>query len=45
MPYVSIVTPVYRAELGWAPTAFFEEELRHTLRWVASARVVGTGLS
>jgi len=34
-----------RAELGWAPTTSFEEGLRRTLRWVASARVVGAGPS
>jgi len=31
-----------RAELGWAPATPFEEGLRRTLRWVASAPFVGT---
>jgi len=32
-----------RAELGWAPATTFEEGLRRTLRWVASAQNTGTG--
>jgi UDP-glucose 4-epimerase len=32
-----------RAELGWTPSTPFDEALRRTLRWVASARGAGTG--
>jgi len=34
-----------RAELGWAPTTPFEEGLRRTLRWIASAPFAGTDSS